>query len=77
MAILLAEVKHFNNFGRGSPKVHFYEIILKSSHCPRKRCRLKVVVFIFSFGGHSFQCSRTILAVLVEGPPSNISVKLF
>ena len=32
---------------------------------------------IFSFDGHFVQCSGTILANLVEGHPTNISVKLF
>ena len=32
---------------------------------------------IFSFGGHFVQQSRTILAVLAEGHPRNISAKLF
>ena len=31
----------------------------------------------FSFCGHFVQQSRTILAILVEGHPSNVSVKLF
>ena len=29
------------NFDRGSPKTHFCEIILKSGHWHRRRCRLK------------------------------------
>ena len=32
---------------------------------------------IFSSGGHFVQGSRLILAILVEGHPGNISVKLF
>ena len=32
---------------------------------------------IFSSGGHFVQGSKTILAILVEGHPRNISVKLF
>ena len=67
----------FHNFGRGSPKEHFCEIILKLGHWPRRRCRLKVFFFIFSFGGDFVQQSRTILAILVESHPRNISVKLF
>ena len=31
----------------------------------------------FSLGGHFVQLSGTILAILVEGHPRNISVKLF
>ena len=34
-----------HNFGRGSPKEHFCEIILKSGHLPR-RCLLKVFQFL-------------------------------
>ena len=55
---------------------YFCEIILKSGHWPRRRCHLKVFS-IFSFGGHSVQQSRTILAVLLEGHPRNILLKLF
>ena len=32
---------------------------------------------IFSFGGNFVLQSRTILAILVDGQPRNISVKLF
>ena len=41
-----AEQNHFSNFGRGSPKGHFCEIIFISSHWPRRRCRLKVFLFL-------------------------------
>ena len=58
-----AERKHFNKFGRGSPKDHFCEMILKSSHWPRRRCRLFLFFSIFSSGGHFVQRSRTILAI--------------
>ena len=63
---------YLRNFGRGSPKEHFCEIILKLGHWPRRRCRLKVFLF-FSFGGHFVQRSRTIFAILEEGHPRNIS----
>ena len=43
------EQNHFSNFGRGSPKEHFCEIILKLDHWPRRRCRLKVFFFFFFF----------------------------
>ena len=33
--------------------------------------------FIFSYGGHCVQPNETILAFLVAGHPSNISLKLF
>ena len=35
------EQNRFSNFGRGSPKEHFCEIILQSGHWPRRRCHLK------------------------------------
>ena len=35
----------FSNFGRGSPKEYFYEIILKLSHWPR-RCYLQIFLFL-------------------------------
>ena len=35
----------FSNFGRGWPKKHFYEIILKSDYWSRRRCHLKVFYF--------------------------------
>ena len=54
---------------------HFCEIILKSANWPG-RCRLKGFS-IFSSDGHFVQRSETILAILVEGHPRNISVKLF
>ena len=44
-----AKRNHFSNFGRVLHKKHFCEIILKSGHWPRNRCRLNVVVFSFSF----------------------------
>ena len=41
-----AEQKHFSSFGKGSPKKHFYEIILKSGHWSRRKCHLKIF-FLF------------------------------
>ena len=70
------EQNHFSNFDKGSPKKHSCEIILKSTHWPRRRCGLKGFS-IFSFDGHFVQRSRTILAILVKGHPRNIPVKLF
>ena len=43
-----AERNDFSNLGRGAPKEPFYEIILKSGHWPRRRCRL----YFFSSGGY-------------------------
>ena len=71
-----AEQNHFSNFGKGSSKEHSCEIILKSAHWPRRKCGLNVFS-IFSFDGHFVQRRGTILAILVEGHPRNISVKLF
>ena len=68
------EQNHLSNFGRGSFKEHFYEIILKLRHWPTSVVKR---VFFFSSGGHFVQPSGTILAYFVEGHPRNISVKLF
>ena len=43
---LRRERNNFSNFGSGSPKEHFYEIILKSVNWSRRRCHLKVFLFI-------------------------------
>ena len=59
---------HFSNFGKGSPKEHFCEIILKLGHWPRRRCCLNVFS-IFSSISHFVQWSGTILAILIEGHP--------
>ena len=71
-----AEQNHFSNFDRGSSKEHFCEIILKSTHWPWRRGHLKGFS-IFSSDGHFVQQSGTILAILVEGHPRTICVKLF
>ena len=36
----------FNSFGKGSPKKHFCEIILISNHWCRRKCHLKVFLFL-------------------------------
>ena len=46
VAIFVQRAEQFCNFGNGSPKKHFCEIILKSGHLPRRRCRLEVSVFL-------------------------------
>ena len=66
------EQNHFSKTGRGSSKEHSGEIILKLAHWPKRRCRLKGFS-IFSSDGHFVQQSGTILAILVEGHPKNIS----
>ena len=70
----LVEQNHFSKTGRGSSKEHSGEIILKLAYWP-KRCHLKGFS-IFSSDGHFVQRSGTILAILVEGHPKNISTKL-
>ena len=47
----------------------------RAAHWPRRRCRLKGFS-IYSSDGHFVQWSGTILAILVEGHPKNISTKL-
>ena len=74
VAIFSAEWNHFSNFGRGSSKDHFFEIILKSAHWPGRKCCI-TGYSIFSYGGHFVQRSETILAILVESHPRNIPVK--
>ena len=71
----LVEQNHFSKTGRGSSKEHSGEIILKLAHWPKRRCRLKGFS-IFSSDDHFVQRSGTILAILVEGHPKNISTKL-
>ena len=66
------EWNHFSNFGRGSPKEHFCEIILKSGQWPKRRMSSKGFS-IFSSGGHFVQQSGTLLAILSEGHARNIS----
>ena len=74
VAIFSAERNDFNNLGRRSPKEHFCEIILKS--VPWSKISFKGFS-TFSSGGHFVQRSGTILAILVEGHPRNISIKVF
>ena len=66
------ELNHFSNFGRGSPKELFCEIILSLG---------EDVIYsffsIFSSGNHFVKWSGTFLAILVEGHTRKISVKLF
>ena len=76
MAILMRDGSHFSNVSRESPKKHFCEFIFNSHNLPMRRCRLKTFS-ILSSGGHFNQRSETILAILAEGHPRNVSVKLF
>ena len=76
VAICSGERNHFSNFGMGSSKEHSCEIILKSAQWPRRRCCLKGFSN-FSSGGRFVQRSITNLAILVEGHPKIICVKLF
>ena len=51
----LVERIDFSNFGKGSHKEHFCEIIImKSVHWSRRRCHLKVFLFFFSISGSNF-----------------------
>ena len=84
MVVLFSGADPLWQFGKRSSKKHFCEIVLKSPYWPWKRCCLTVFLlfflfcfFIFCSGGHFVQQSITILAILVEGHPRNISVKLF
>ena len=45
-ALCSVERNDFCNFGRGSSKEHFCEIILKSVHWSRRRCHLKIFIFL-------------------------------
>ena len=46
MEFCSVDQNNFSNFGRGSPKVHFCEIIMKSGHLPRRRYHLKGFLFL-------------------------------
>ena len=76
MAVLFSGVDPQWQFGRGSSKKHFCEILLKSAYWPWSRCCFKSFS-IFSFDSHFVQRSGTILAILVKGQTRNIPVKLF
>ena len=77
MAVLFRGVDPQWQYCRGSSKEHFCEILLKSAYWPWSRCCSTFLFLIFCSGGHFVQQSRSILAILVEGNPRNISVKLF
>ena len=58
-AIVLSAAKpFFFNSGRWSVKKHFYEIILKSGHRPRRRCRLKVFFLVLTLATILFSGSE-------------------
>ena len=63
----------FRKFGRESPKEHFFEIILKSSHWPARICRLKILS-TFSSGCHLFQRIKNHFSNLDRGSPEKLSV---
>ena len=46
---------------------HFCEIILKSGHRPRRRCRYRIHFSIYSANGHLIQQSEMNLTILVKG----------
>ena len=62
------EWNDFSNFGRGSPKEQFCDIVLKMVHWPRKRYRLHVFLFL------SFVA---IFSNFDRGSPKEHFVKLF
>ena len=62
--------KIFSNFGRGSPKEHLSEIILKLVHWSRRRCCLRVFFFsIFSSGGQFCSAKRNDFKNCGRGSP--------
>ena len=67
------ERKDLSKFGKGSPKEHFCEIILKSVHWFRRRSCFKHFS-IYNPGGHFVQRSVTVCAILVEGHLRNMHV---
>ena len=69
------EQNDFSNLGRGSPKEHFCEIIWKSDHWSKRRCHIKISLFS-ALEAILFQQSSTILAILVDDYPKNISVNI-
>ena len=80
------EWNHFGNFGRGYPTEHSCKIISKSIHWFKRRLLLSKLLTdkktfkgfsIFSSGSHLIHPSRMVWAILVEGHPKNIPVKLF
>ena len=67
------ERNDFSNFGRGSLKEHVCEIILRlvKEEVPFKGFS------IFGYSGHFIQRSGKNVAILVQGHPKNIYIKLF
>ena len=53
-----AERNDFSNFGRGSTKEHFSEIILKIVHWSRRRCHLKVFFLFLSLVAILFRATH-------------------
>ena len=59
------ERNDFINFGRGSTKKDFCEIILKLGHCPRRRCHLNIFFLFLALAAILFSGAETMLAILV------------
>ena len=80
---IFVSVEPFKPFCTGSPIEHFcfffFFFFFLIRPLPRRIYRLKVFFFFsnISFGGHFVQGGGTILAILVEGHPRNIHMKLF
>ena len=66
------ERNDFSNFGRGSPKEHFCENYFEIDPLVQEKLSFKSFSF-FSSSGYFVQWSGTILAILVEAHPKNIS----
>ena len=71
------EQNSLSNFGRGSPKEHWAECNYFKIHPLVQEKKSFKGFSIFSSGGHLIQWSGTVGAILVEGHPRNLPVKLF
>ena len=73
MAFCSAEQNGLSNFGRGLPKEHSCEIILKSVHRSSGRSCLKLFS-IYSPGDHFVQWRERVRAILVKDQLGNMHV---
>ena len=64
MAIFFNDAEHFSKFGTGTSEKHFYNSVLKSGCCFKRRCHLKVLFPLLALVTVLF---KTILAILVQG----------
>ena len=87
MAVLFSGVDPQWQFGRGSSKKHFCEILLKSAYWPWSRCCSTFLFFIFCSGGakpfsktgkgSSKEHSGEIILKLAHWPKEEMSFKGF